>query len=313
MRNRLWALGAGLVACAALYMTWGAAGPWDFILPYRGAKLAALLLVAAAVSTSTVLFQTVTQNRILTPSIMGFDALYILILTVSVFALGGGGYNLLPPTALFALNTGLMILAALALFGTLLRRARNDLMRLILTGIVFLTFFRSLTALLQRVMDPNAFTILQTGSYARFTRIETGLLALAALLTGLALWAAWRMRHRLDVLALGHDMAVNLGIDPRRGQVQALVLVAVLVAVSTALVGPVVFLGLLVVSIARHLTPAPYHAVLLPSAALVGGMTLIGGQALMERVMGLATPVSVVIDLTGGALFLFLLLKRKRP
>ena len=59
-------------------MTLGANGQWDFVLPFRGGKLAVMLLVAYAVAVSSVLFQTVTHNRILTPAIMGFDALYLL-------------------------------------------------------------------------------------------------------------------------------------------------------------------------------------------------------------------------------------------
>lgn len=310
--RRLALLATLLVLGAALYMTLGARGNWGFVLPFRGTRLAALLLVGMAVSTSTVLFQTITRNRILTPSIMGFDALYVLILTAAVYLLGGHGVMRLPATGIFLVNAGLLVLASLALFGTLLGRAGHDLMRMVLTGIIFGTLFRSLTSFLQRMIDPNEFAVIQVGSYARFTQIETDLLAVSAAVLIAAMAAAWAMRHRLDVIALGHDAAINLGEDPRRGQVQALVLVAVLVSVSTALVGPVAFLGLLVVSLARLITPTPFHSVLLPSAGLTAGIVLVGGQTLMERVLALSTPLPVIIDLAGGFVFLFLLLKGLR-
>lgn len=287
----------------------GARGNWAFVLPFRGNKLAVLLLVSVAVSTATVLFQTITQNRILTPAIMGFDALYVLIFTVFIFVLGAQEYLQIPKIAGFAINTGLLMIAALALFGTLLSKAKSDMMRMLLTGIIFSVLFRSIADFLQRVIDPNEYAVVQISSYARFPRIDLGLLMIAAVLTCAALMAAWRMRHRLDVLALGSDAAINLGENPRRGTLQALVLIALLVSVSTALVGPMAFLGLLVVSLAHLITPTVSHSVLLPSAALISAVTMVGGQLLLERVLGLVTPLMVVVDLVGGVVFLFLLLK----
>lgn len=312
-RTRIALLAALTLLAALLFMTLGARGNWGFVLPFRGEKLAALLVVALAVSTSTVLFQTVARNRILTPAIMGFDALYVMILTGAVYVLGGQRYIALPAPALFFVNVTLMTGAALALFGTLLGRARGDLMRMMLTGIILGTLFRSFTSFLQRMIDPNEYAVIQVGSYARFTQVDTDLLAYTALLVAAACAAAWAMRHRLDVLALGHDAATNLGEDPRRGQRQALALVAVLVSAATALVGPVIFLGLLTVNLAHLVTPTARHAVLFTTSALLTALVLVGGQTLLERALGLKAPLTVVIDVVGGLVFLALLLRRSRP
>jgi len=302
-------LGLCLALCVVFYMTLGAKGAWSFVIPFRAGKLAGLLLVAVAVSTATVLFQTVSGNRILTPSIMGFDALYGLILTGLVFFLGAQTAVRLPAIGLFGLNTGLLMLTAVLLFGTLIAQTRGDLLRMILTGIVFATLFRALTAFWQRMIDPNEFQVIQVASYARFNRIETDLLPLAAVLCFGALVCVWRKRREWDVLALGHDAATNLGLRVRRETMSALMLVAVLVSVSTALVGPIAFLGLLVVSLARLVDGTETHAQLLPNAALISAITLVGGQLVLERVFALSTPLSVVVDLLGGLLFFFLLLK----
>ncbi|WP_368185651.1 iron chelate uptake ABC transporter family permease subunit [Aestuariibius sp. HNIBRBA575] len=293
-------------------MTLGARGPIGFVLAFRGSKLAALILVGISISTSTILFQTVTQNRILTPSIMGFDALYVLILTAAVFYLGGMTFAGMSDQVIFVGAAGAMTLAALLLFSTMLRSAQNNLLRMILTGIVFGALFRALTDFMQRLIDPNEFSVVQGASYARFSLIETELLLVAALILGGAMLCTWRMRFSLDVMALGRETAVNLGIDASNVQMQALILAALLVAVSTALVGPVAFLGLLVVSLARLTTPVENHGVLLCSGALISAITLVGGQTILERVFQLASPLSVVIDLMGGAFFLFLLLKGHR-
>ncbi|MCF2905389.1 iron chelate uptake ABC transporter family permease subunit [Octadecabacter sp. CECT 8868] len=312
MRSRLIWLAVILCLCCIGYMTIGARGPLSFVIPFRGTKLAALILVGFAISTSTVLFQTVSQNRILTPSIMGFDALYVMILTGAVFFLGGMAFVGLSDQIIFAVTASAMTLAALALFSTLLRSAHSNLMRMILTGIVLGALFRSLTDFMQRMIDPNEFSVIQGASYARFAQIETDLLMIATVVCCVGVGLAWRMRFALDVMTLGREAAVSLGVDLRRTQMKALVLTAVLVAVSTALVGPVAFLGLLVVSLARLVTPIEKHGVLFVSAGLISAITLIGGQTILERLFKLSTPLSVVIDLLGGALFLILLLKGHR-
>lgn len=309
--KRLFLLAVVLALCVAGYLLLGSRGNWGFVLAFRANKLAALLLVALSVSTATVLFQTITRNHILTPAVMGFDALYLLILTVLVFMLGAQDFVRLPELGQFVLNTVLTMAAALALFGTLLSRGGTDLFRMILTGIIFASLFRSITSFLQRLIDPNDYVVVQSASFARFSRIDIGLLTLASALTVVALIAAWRMRHKLDVLSLGPEAATNLGEDPRRGMFTVLVIVSVLVSVSTALVGPLAFLGLLVVSVARQITPTVSHAVLLPSAALVSGITLVGGQLLLEHLLQLSTPLIVVVDVLGGLVFLTLLLRRK--
>lgn len=312
LAKRLGLLAVALGLCCLAYMTYGAKGSWSFLIPFRGAKLASLLLVAVSVSTATVLFQTITRNRILTPSIMGFDALYLLIVTGAVFFLGGQGFALLPNEVIFAVTVVALIAASLLLFGSLLLTGGRDLMRMILAGIIFGTLFRSLTNMMQRMIDPNEFTLVQVASFARFSRIDTELLLIGGVFMTVSMVVAWRMRHRLDVLALGYDAAINLGEDPRRGHFQVLTLVAVLVSVSTALVGPVAFLGLLVVAMTHQIMPTERHAILLPAAALVSGIVLVGGQTVLERVLSLATPLSVVVDLIGGLVFLWLLLKGLR-
>ncbi|MCL4122616.1 UNVERIFIED_CONTAM: hypothetical protein GTU68_067417 [Idotea baltica] len=297
-----------MLSCV-MYMTIGARGSWDFVLPFRGVKLIALIVVAIGISTSTVLFQTITRNRILTPSIMGFDALYVLILSIMVFMFGGQGVAYLPAPVLFGLNITLLLIASLLLFGTLLGQARQDLMRMILTGIVFGVLFRALTSFIQRMIDPNEYAIIQVGSYARFNQIDTSLLGFATILTIGALIAVWVMRHRLDVVALGRDAAINLGENPNRVMIQVLILVSILVSVSTTLVGPVAFFGLLVVSLAHLITPNVRHAILLPCAALVACIVLVAGQTIIERIFAFSTPLSVVVDFIGGILFLILLLR----
>jgi len=317
-RRRLAALGCALLLSGAVYMLAEARAPWDFLLPFRGLKLAALALVGAALATATVLFQTITANRILTPSLLGFETLYILVLTITVHTLGTAGRTALGPIWLYALNLAVMAGLGLLVFTLLMRLARGDMLRLVLTGIVLGLVLRALTGFLQRMIDPAEFQTVQALSFARFTRIEPLPLALSAgaILPAMAL--AFALRHRLDVLALGPVTATGLGEPPHRLNRLALALISVLVGAATALAGPlaaggfgpVSFFGLIATALTHLAFPAARHAVLIPAAALIGALILVAGQTLMERVFALATPLTLLIELIGGAVFLTLLLTR---
>ncbi len=319
MGRRLALIAGVLGVCAGAYMLVGLTGPLGFVVPYRAGKLAALALVAVALSVATVLFQTITANRILTPSLMGFDALYVLVLTVMVQALGASGFAALSPLTLFAVNLAGLAGLGLVLFVVLMRLAKGDMVRLCLTGVVLGLLIRSATHLLQRLIDPGDYQVVQSLSVARFTQVDGTLLAIAAAAVGAGVALAWRLRHRLDVLDLGEAAATGLGEPPARLHRQALLLICLLVGSATALAGPMAsggfgpssFFGLVVVAFARLVTPTHRHAVLIPSAALIGAVVLIGGQLVLERLLSLSTPLIVVIELIGGATFLILLLKRR--
>lgn len=306
----LLALAAGLAALA--FMTVGARGDWGFILAFRGTKLIGLALTGTAIAIATVLFQTVTQNRILTPAVMGFDSLYVAIQTGLVFTLGAWATAGLDPRLKFLAQAGIMIAAAMALFRWLFADHRRGLHLLLLAGIVFGVLCRSLSHLLQRILDPNEFSVLQDMLFARFNTIGATLLPVAAVTILAAALIAWRLAPRLDVMALGRDHAINLGIDHPRMLSVVIALVAVLVSVSTALVGPVLFFGLLVSSLAYSLTGSERHRHTLPAAALIAIAFLVGGQTILERLLGFATALSLVIEFLGGLIFLFLLLKGER-
>lgn len=311
-RNRLILLAGVFVLAALAFMFTAPKGSWAFLLPFRAERLAAMTLVGATIGVATILFQTVVGNRILTPSILGFDALYGLFQTGLVFVFGGIGFAALDPRLKFLAESALMAAVAISLLGLLLGRGRHDLHRMLLIGVVLGTFLRSLSGLLQRLMDPNEFAVVQGATFASFSKVRGDLLLAAAPLALLACLLAWRHRAALDVLALGRPTAISLGVAHDRLCRLMLALTAVLVSVATALVGPLAFFGLLVASLAHVSVPAPRHAFLLPAAALIGATVLVAGQTLFERVLGMQATLSVVIEFAGGLLFLFLLL-RSRP
>lgn len=309
---RLGLLALVALACAVAFMTINAHGKWSFILPFRGLKLATMVLVGYAIAVSTVLFQTITHNRILTPSIMGFDALFILIQTMVVFGLGLGLTTTSPSLWRFTFEVVCMTSFAGLLFYWLFSGALRSLHLMMLVGLVCGLLFRSVSGLLMRLIDPNEFMILQARMFASFNNIKVDLiLASLVAIAGVTL-IGWSIRHRYDVLALGRDVAVNLGVPYQKTLLITLVIISVLVAVSTALVGPIVFFGLLLANLAYRLMGTDKHRYTLPAAILLGIIFLAGGQTILEHVLHLNTTISVIIEFSGGIAFLILLTRTKR-
>lgn len=302
-----------LLAAAALLLL-GVRGDWGFVLGLRGRRLGALVVAGVAVGVSTVLFQTVTANRIITPGIMGFDALYVLVQTVAVATLG----TLVVVTADVRVRFALEVLVLLA-FGLLLHAlvlrstASGDVLLLVLVGVVLGATFTSATLLVSRVIDPNEALTLQDLLFARVGTVDRQLLPLGAAVVAVVAAAALRRAPVLDVVALGREAAVGLGVAHRREVRRAFLLVAVLVAVSTALVGPLTFLGLLAANVARELLGTHAHRWSLPTASLVAVLAFVGGQVVLERLLGWGTALTVVVDVVGGLYLLVLLVRQGRP
>lgn len=307
--SRLWLLGgAGLIAIA-VFMTLGVGGNWDFVLPFRARKVIGILIVAYAVAASTVMFQTITDNRILTPSIMGFDALYILIQTVVVFFLGSQTLIVLDERLRFGLEVLAMVVFSGALYYWLLIASSRSLHLLVLVGIIFGIMFGSVTNLLQRVIDPTEFAVLQDAGFASFNALNESLILITLVFVTVCGFFIQRLLPTLDALALGRETAICLGVNYRRTVMSILALVTMLVATSTALVGPITFFGLLVANLAYIVSGSSKHRILLPTATLLAVIALLGGQMILESVFAFDTSLSIIIEFLGGVMFIILLLR----
>ncbi|GIG29512.1 iron chelate uptake ABC transporter family permease subunit [Cellulomonas marina] len=311
------ALAVAAVLVAAAMVGWdnpmpvGSEGFWR-IAELRVTSLVVVVVVAFCQALGTVAFQTVTANRILTPSIMGFEALYRLVQTAAVSVLGVAGLALVQGVGQYVLQVVLMVAFAGLLYGWLFTGRLANLHVMLLVGIVLGGGMGALASYLQRLLSPTEFDLLTArliGSVANADATYLGVAVPLAAAAGGVLW--WRARD-LDVLALGRDVAVGLGVDHRRRSLVVLLLVSVLMAVSTSLVGPMTFFGFLTAMIAYQVTGTYGHRQVLPVAWLVGVVVLGGAYVVLKHVFYAAGSVGVLVEVVGGTFFLVHLLRKGR-
>ncbi|WP_375634195.1 MULTISPECIES: iron chelate uptake ABC transporter family permease subunit [unclassified Bartonella] len=299
-----------IIACTviSLYMTWNInVYTWKF----RLTKLSSLLLIAYAISVSTVLFQTIVNNRLLTPSIMGFDQLYILIKTVLMYFVGSLSLPFLNEEGQLVLEALILILFSISLFRWLFSGSLKGLHLTLLIGVVLGGFFFSLRMFMQLQLNPDQMMNLTDIMFANFNKFNTPLISFATIIVLIVSLIGWHSRHLLDILALGRENALNLGVNYHKSATAVLIFVSILVSISTALVGPVTFFGLLVANLSYELSPKAKHSIVVPIAILLAIICLVGGQFILEQIFHMAGRLSFIIEFCGGIVFLMLLMKGK--
>ncbi len=285
---------------------------WDYNIPRRLKIIAAILLVSVAVGLSSVIFQTVTSNHILTPSIMGLDHLYIFLQTMVIYLWGATELVLMDSTTQFLATLGLMIVASGGIFVLMFKGIGHSIYYIVLIGIVFGIAFDGLASFMQVLIDPNEFAMLEGRMFASFNRVNVKLLGIAWALVALTgAWVIWDLK-KYDVLSLGRSNAITLGVNYQWLVLKSLLAISVLTAASTVMVGPITFLGILIVSLARLIFPTYRHHILVPGTILVGIVMLLCGMLVTERLLNFTVPLSVIINLTGGLVFIIMILKTKR-
>lgn len=284
---------------------------YAYNLSKRIPKIIAICVTGGAIAFSSIIFQTITNNRILTPSILGLDSIYTFGQTLCVYLFGIESIMMTNKNVNFFVSVLIMLLGTLLLYKFVFKKGGNVFV-LLLVGTVIGTLFRSMSSFMQVLIDPNDFIALQSKMYASFTNINTDILIIAlVLICGIFIFT-YKDIKKLDVMNLGREIAINLGINHDKLSKKLLLVVAVLVSISTALVGPITFLGLLVVNLSYQFFKTYKHSYLITGSVLINIIALVGGQFIVERILNFSTTVSIIINFIGGLYFIYLLLKEAK-
>ena len=283
-----------------------------YAMKLRAPKLLAMLITAFAIGGASLVFQSIINNTIVTPCLLGMNSLYTLIHTAVVFFIGSGSALAVNANLAFAVDVVLMGIVATLLYSYLFRKTNHNVLYVLLVGTVLTSFFGSIQTTLTRVMDPNEYDTLLTSLVAGFNNINNEIIIFSVILLGAIIFFLRKELALLDVLTLGKAQAINLGVDYDRCIRRLLLGVTLAIAVATALVGPISFLGLIIANLSRQLLRTYRHSQLVLGSVLFGTIVLLGGQLIVEHLYTYTVPVSVFITVGGGLYFLYLLLSRKK-
>ena len=315
-RRKLCIMAALVLLAAAAYMpvdvNFGNAKLLAYSMRIRAPKLIVMLITAFAIGGASLVFQSIINNTIVTPCLLGMNSLYTLIHTAVVFCVGSGSVLAANANAAFAIDLVLMGITATLIYSYLFKKTKHNVLYVLLVGTVLTSFFSSVQSTMTRVMDPNEYDTLLTTLVASFSNVNAEIILFALAVLAAVIFLLRRELALLDVLTLGKEQAINLGVDYDRCIRRLLLGVTLAIAVATAMVGPISFLGLIIANLARQLLRTYRHTQLILGSALFGMIVLVGGQIIVEHVFTYAVPISVFITVGGGLYFLYLLLTRRR-
>ena len=315
-RRKLLIMGVLVLLCAAAYLLvevhFDNPRLFQYALKIRTPKLIVMLITAFAIGGASIVFQSIINNTIVTPCLLGMNSLYTLIHTAVFFFLGSTSVIATNANLSFAVDVVLMGITATIIYSWIFKKTRHNVLYVLLVGTVLTSFFSSIQSTLTRVMDPNEYDTLLNTLVASFSNINTEIILFSVVLLAGIVFALRKELALLDVLTLGKDQAINLGVDYDKCIRRLLLGVTLCIAVATAMVGPISFLGLIIANLSRQLLKAYRHGQLILGSALFGMIVLVGGQLIVEHVYSYAIPVSVFITVGGGLYFLYLLLTRKK-
>lgn len=272
----------------------------------------AMAVVALSQAVATIAFHTVTNNRIITPSIMGFDALYVAIHTSTIYFFGIAGIIGARTTTMFIFQVVVMVALSLVLYSWLLTGKQANMHAMLLVGIVIGGGLGSLSTFMQRMLTPSEFDILSARLFSSVNNADPDYYPIAIPLCLTAVVLIYLNSKNLNLLALGSATSTNLGLNHRFHSIYMLVLISVLMAISTALVGPMTFLGFLVATLAYQFADTYDHRYLFPMAAAAAFVVLTSAYFIMNHIFYAQGVVSIIIELVGGSVFLYVILRKGR-
>ena len=285
---------------------------FNFAMKIRTPKVLAMIIAAVAVGASSIVFQSIVNNTIVTPCLLGMNSLYTVIHTATVFVAGSASILATNANLSFGVDLVLMAVVATVLYSYLFKKTGHNVLYVLLIGTVLTSFFGSIQSTMIRVMDPNEYDALLASLVASFSNVNGEIILFSVVVLGAVAFFLRKDLALLDVLTLGKHQATNLGIDYDASVRRLLVGVSLCIATATAMVGPISFLGLIIANLARQLMKTYRHRHLILASALLGVIVLVGGQVVVEQVFSYAVPISVFITFGGGLYFLYLLMKKKR-
>lgn len=275
----------------------------------RLVKAVVAMAAGAALAVSGLQMQTLFRNPLAGPYVLGISSgasLGVALFILGAPLLGASGHATL--SALGVAGAAWVGAAAiLAVIAAVSRRIR-DIMVILILGMMFSSGVGAVVQILQYLSHEDAlktFVIWTMGSLGDVTSAQLALL-LPAVIAGLALSVA--VIKPLNLLLLGEQYARTMGLDVGRSRLLIFLSTTLLAGTVTAFCGPIGFVGLAVPHVARMLFRDADHRVLMPGAALIGAVVLLGCDIVSKL---LTLPVNTITALVGIPIVVWVVVRNK--
>lgn len=280
------------------------------IFDIRLPRIIIALLVGTALATAGTLLQGVTKNDLADSGILGINSGAALFVVVYIFFMNGNVYE---GVSNFTIFTMPIVALSGALFGAFLIYIlawKNGISssRLILVGIGINITFSSILTIFQLKFTTQEFNRVMAWTQGSIWGSNWKyVMAIAPLIIVFMTLTIYKSRY-LDILNLGDEVSINLGINVERERGKLIIYAVILAGVATSVAGSISFLGLISPHIARKLV-GPNHNTLIPISALIGTLILLIGDTISRNLLApIEVPVGIVVAIIGVPYFVYLML-----
>ena len=209
----------------------------SFAMGLRVPMLLVMLIAAFAIGGASIVFQSIIHNTIVTPCLLGMNSLYTLIHTAVVFFAGSSSILAANANLSFAADLIIMGVTATLIYSYFFKKTKHNVLYVLLIGTVLTSLFSSIQTTLTRVMDPNEYDNLLNTLVASFSNINTEIIIFSVIVLGVVIAFLGKDLSVLNVLTLGKNQAINLGVNYDRSVRRLLLGVTLFIAVATAIAG----------------------------------------------------------------------------
>ena len=288
---------------------------WGVIIfDFRIPRAVTAVIAGVALSVSGLQMQTIFRNPLAGPYVLGISSgasLGVAILIMGFSALSINGFGLFGNWALVFAATfgaGLILLLILSISVRI-----NDIMTILILGILFGSIATALVAILQYFSSETmlkSFVVWTMGSLGNVSHDQLGILALVVSIGILICLASVKV---LNTMLLGEEYAHSLGVNAKVARTIVFISTSILAGSVTAFCGPIGFIGIVVPHISRLIFKTADHKILVPGSMLIGAIFILLSD-ILSKMPGYdqVLPINSVTALLGIPVIIWIILKRKK-
>lgn len=289
----------------------------NIIFQFRLPKVITAVLAGAALAVSGLQMQTLFQNPLADPYILGISSGASLGVALVVLATGTTGALLMAGIGLI----GDLSIAAAAFLGSALvlllvllisKNARNTT-TMLLIGLMIGYVTSAIVSLLIYFSLPDKIYTYLAWTFGSFGGVAWSQIKILvpAILIGLLI--AFSLSKSLNALLLGENYAQSLGINLKRTRILTIISASLLAGITTAFCGPIGFLGIAIPHICRRIFNTSDHKLLIPAVIFLGALMAVVSDILAQLPGHQQTlPINVVTSLLGVPVVLWVLMNKQR-